>query len=69
MVRLPPIIEMVMEFTFTDEEIKSALKANGWFPLWHPDNWVHESSTNPDRAGCSIETAFRTLLRKHNMHE
>ena len=56
-----------MKFEFTKEMIKVALKANGWHTLWHEENWVHDSATNPDYEGVNIETAFRRLLRECNL--
>ena len=47
--------------------IDTALRANGWNDLWHPDNWVHESSTNPDWSGVSKKEAFEILLRECNL--
>ena len=56
-----------MKFTFNEEMIDNALRANGWKDLWHPDNWVHESANNPDWAGVSKKQAFEILLRKSNL--
>lgn len=56
-----------MKFTIDEQMIENALRANGWNDLWHPDNWVHESSNNPDWAGVSKKKAFETLLRKNNL--
>lgn len=56
-----------MIFTFDDDMIDTALRANGWYDLWHPDNWVHESATNPDWAGISKKDAFEQLLYKSNL--
>ena len=56
-----------MIFSFNEQMIETALRANGWNYLWHPNNWVHESATNPDWAGVSKKEAFETLLRKSNL--
>lgn len=56
-----------MIFSINEQMIDSALRANGWNDLWHPDNWVHESSSNPDLAGVSKKEAFEILLRKCNL--
>ena len=56
-----------MKFTFDEEMIVRALRANGWNDLWHPDNWVHESASNPDWAGVSKKQAFEILLKKLNL--
>jgi hypothetical protein len=56
-----------VNFKFDDEMIDAALKANGWNDLWHPDNWVHESSENPDWSGVSKKRAFEILLMKKNL--
>jgi hypothetical protein len=56
-----------MIFSFNEQIIETALRANGWNDLWHPNNWVHESATNPDWAGVSKKEAFETLLRKSNL--
>lgn len=56
-----------MKFQFDETMIETALRANGWRDLWHPDNWVHESATNPDRAGVSKKEAFEILLRHSNL--
>lgn len=56
-----------MIFSFNEQMIETALRANGWNDLWHPNNWVHESATNPDWAGVSKKEAFETLLRKSNL--
>lgn len=55
------------EFVFTDEMIRAALRANGWRDLWHPDNWVHESHTNPDWSGDTPINCFKKLLSKNNL--
>lgn len=57
----------VMKFTFDDKMIDIALRVNGWSDLWHPDNWVHYSSKNPDYAGVSKKKAFETLLYDSNL--
>ena len=56
-----------MKFTFDEEMIDSALRTNGWSDFWHPDNWVHESASNPDWAGVSKKQAFEILLNKLNL--
>lgn len=58
---------MITSFTFTPKMIEAALEANGWRALWNHDNWVHESSKNPDWGGCSADEAFRQLLRSKNL--
>ena len=56
-----------MKFTFDEEMIHNALEANGWNDLWHPDNWVHSSNTNPDRSGVTKKQAFQELLYRNNL--
>lgn len=55
------------EFIFNANDIEGALRANGWRDLWHPDNWVHEDSTDPDHSGTDIMSAFKVLLRSKNL--
>ena len=55
------------QFTFTRTMIETALKANGWHDLWHPDNWVRNDSENPDYSGINIMDAFWCLLRENNL--
>lgn len=56
------MIEMVKKIKkfeeYTTDEVRRILKNNGWRTLWHRDNWVHESATNPDWSGHSIRSAF-----------
>ncbi len=56
-----------MVFSFNEQMIDDVLRANGWKHLWHPNNWVHESASNPDLTGVSKKEAFETLLRKNNL--
>lgn len=56
-----------MIFSFNEQMIEDALRANGWNDLWNADNWVHESASNPDWAGVSKKQAFETLLRNNNL--
>lgn len=56
-----------MKFTFDDEMIEIALRANGYTTAWHDENWIHESSSNPDWSGMSREMAFEKLLHSKNL--
>lgn len=58
---------MMTAFQFDNEMIQKALKANGWYNHWHPDNWVHESDRNPDWNGTNMKDAFERLLRSKNL--
>jgi hypothetical protein len=57
----------IMKFCFDEKAIEVALRANGWSECWHPDNWVHESSENPDYAGVNIQIAFERLMLEKNI--
>ena len=57
----------MISFTFDEEMIETALRANGWYGHWHPDNWVHSSSKNPDWGGMSKKQAFEQLLYESNL--
>ena len=54
-------------YTFSQEQIEIALKANGWHQLWADDNWVHKDDKNPDYSGVDLITAFKVLLREANL--
>lgn len=54
-------------FTFTEDMIRAALKANGYSQGWSPDSWIHEEDSNPDHSSRSTLEAFRELLRKNNL--
>jgi hypothetical protein len=56
-----------MTFTFTEEMMKEALLANGWYELFVADNWVERDNKHPDYAGISRLSAFKILLRKVNL--
>lgn len=56
-----------MNFSISERMIDDALRANGWNDLWDSDNWVHESSIDPDKAGVSKKRAFEILLRERNL--
>jgi len=56
-----------MSFSFDDEMIDVALRANGWSDLWNPDNWVHDSHENKDWSGVSKREAFEILLCSKNL--
>ena len=56
-----------MKFCFDLESIEVALRANGWSDAWHPNNWVHESSDNPDTSGTTMMKAFEILLWEKNL--
>jgi hypothetical protein len=55
------------EFTFTDEMIRAALKANGYHESWNPKDWVSDKHPNPDYAGSSPLDCFKELLRERNL--
>jgi len=57
----------MMNFTFDEEMIDTALEANGWFAHWHPDNWVHTNDTNKDWSGMSKKKAFENMLSAKNL--
>ena len=57
----------MISFTFDDEMIDVALRANGWYDHWHSDNWVPASSKNPDWGGMSKKKAFESLLHSKNL--
>lgn len=50
------------------KEKKELLEAAGWSDLWHPDNWVSPKAKNTpgvniDRAGCSMDAAFKSMAK------
>ena len=55
-----------MTFTFTDEMIRAALIAHGWFPGWNQMNWVPPGA-NADYCDYTTEQAFRSLLDERNL--
>jgi hypothetical protein len=54
-------------FTFTEEMIDLALRANGFYTLWNEANWVPPNASNPDWAGMSMLEAFKMLLKQKNL--
>ena len=58
---------MKTEYVFTEGMMRTALAANGYYTLWHEENWVPPESKNPDYAGMSLLEAFKHLLRKKNV--
>jgi hypothetical protein len=57
--------EILEEWADKSKEDKERyIKANGWYQLWHPDNWVPKNATNPDTEGHSLDQAFCATIRK-----
>jgi hypothetical protein len=59
-------------FTFSEEQIRMALEANGYSTQWNEDNWVKDvwrkdPSVNIDWAGMTTIEAFKSLLRGKNL--
>ena len=55
-----------MNFTFTEEDMIIALKANGWSTGWIDTDWI-DPCLNPDYAGVNLKTAFENLLYNKNL--
>lgn len=53
----------------TREEIEAELKKAGWYPLWHPDNWVPPGSSNPDWAGMAIDMAYDRYQKEKKLSD
>lgn len=49
----------------TQDQIKETLKANGFYQLWHEDNWVPPNASNPDWAGMTMTQAYALLQKKN----
>lgn len=49
-----------------DKEKKELIQKYGWSTLWHKDNWVHTSMTNPDYCGVSLESAYDSVMNNKN---
>lgn len=55
-----------MKFSFTEEMMIDALKANGWGYGWAGDDWV-SSTMNADHGGLTLKEAFAALLFSSNL--
>lgn len=61
-----------MSFTFTEQDMINAIKANGWETLWSDNNWIksewnYDKTKNVDNMGHTLEHAFKRLLRDNNI--
>lgn len=55
-----------MIFQFTEEDMKIALRANGWANGWAGDDWV-SPFMNADKGGLTLQEAFHSLLYSKNI--
>lgn len=55
-----------MKFSFTEDMMVIALKANGWGYGWAGNDWV-SPSMNADRGGLTLKDAFESLLFSSNL--
>ena len=46
----------------TEDEMKSFVKANGWYTLWNENNWVNNDVKNLDWGGRSLKSAYQQCL-------
>jgi hypothetical protein len=44
--------------------MEKELTKDGWYTLWHDENWVSPDATNPDWEGMSITQAYMVMMNK-----